>query len=215
MKMNRNLKNIGLAVLLIALSTPALAADLSTNLGFSSEYIYRGIPQAKASVSGGLDLEAGGFYLGTWGADVGDGAEIDFYGGYGFNIDDFSFGIGATIYTYTGDFDDTYEEVNLSAGWKFVTLDVAIGSYDNFDGPTENYQFYSFTAEYKGFYGKVGMFEDDFDGTYFEAGYGGTLSLQDSALMDYTFSVVQSDSTLLNGKSDTNVLLSLSRAFDL
>ena len=67
--------------------------------------------------------------------------------------------------------DDTYQEVNLSAAWRFLTIDAAIGTYDNFDGPTQDYQFYSLTAEYKGFYGKVGLFEDDFDGSYFEAGY--------------------------------------------
>lgn len=213
--MNHRIATFGLAISLLVISAPALAADLSANFGFNSDYIYRGIPQEKSSAFGGLDLEAGGFYLGTWGADVGDGAEIDFYGGYGFDAGDFNFGIGATIYTYTGDFDDTYQEVNLSAGWKFMTFDAAIGSYDNFDGPTLNYQFYSLTAEYNGFYGKVGVFEDDFDGSYFEAGYGGTLTIQKTDLLDYAFAAIHSDSTLLGGSSDTNFVLTLSKSFDL
>lgn len=213
--MNHRIATFGLAISLLVISAPALAADLSANFGFNSDYIYRGIPQEKSSAFGGLDLEAGGFYLGTWGADVGDGAEIDFYGGYGFDAGDFNFGIGATIYTYTGDFDDTYQEVNLSAGWKFMTFDAAIGSYDNFDGPTLNYQFYSLTAEYNGFYGKVGVFEDDFDGSYFEAGYGGTLTIQETDLLDYAFAAIHSDSTLLGGSSDTNFVLTLSKSFDL
>lgn len=213
--MNHRIATFGLAISLLVISAPALAADLSSNFGFNSDYIYRGIPQEKSSAFGGLDLEAGGFYLGTWGADVGDGAEIDFYGGYGFDAGDFNFGIGATIYTYTGDFDDTYQEVNLSAGWKFMTFDAAIGSYGNFDGPTLNYQFYSLTAEYNGFYGKVGVFEDDFDGSYFEAGYGGTLTIQETDLLDYAFAAIHSDSTLLGGSSDTNFVLTLSKSFDL
>lgn len=213
--MNHRIATFGLAISLLVISAPALAADLSSNFGFNSDYIYRGIPQEKSSAFGGLDLEAGGFYLGTWGADVGDGAEIDFYGGYGFDAGDFNFGIGATIYTYTGDFDDTYQEVNLSAGWMFMTFDAAIGSYDNFDGPTLNYQFYSLTAEYNGFYGKVGVFEDDFDGSYFEAGYGGTLTIQETDLLDYAFAAIHSDSTLLGGSSDTNFVLTLSKSFDL
>lgn len=213
--MNRKIATIGLAVSVLGVWVPALAVDLSTNIGFNSEYLYRGIPQEKSSLYGGLDLEAGGFYLGTWGADVGDGLEIDYYGGYGFEVGDFNFGVGGTIYTYTGDFDDTYKEVNLSAGWNFLTFDAAIGTYDNFDGPTLDYQFYSLTAEYKGFYGKVGLFEDDFDGTYFEAGYGGTLSVQDTDLLDYAFTVIHSDSTLLGGSSDTNFVLTLSKGFDL
>lgn len=212
--MNRVIAYFGLAFLLAAVSTVTLAADFSANIGWNSQYIYRGIPQSKSSAFAGLDLTAGGFYLGTWGADVDDGVEIDFYGGYGFGVGDFNFGIGATVYTYTGDFDDTYKEVNLSAGWKFITFDAAIGNYANFDGPTQDYQFYSLTAEHKGFYGKIGTFADDFDGTYYEAGYGSTLTIQERDLFDYAFSVVYSDSTLLGGSSDTNFVLTLSKPFD-
>jgi len=212
--MNRTIATICLAMSLTAVSTPSMAADFSANIGWNSQYIYRGIPQSKSSAFGGLDMTAGGFYLGTWGADVDDGVEIDFYGGYGFGVGDFNFGVGGTVYTYTGDFDDTYKEVNLSAGWKFLTFDAAIGTYANFDGPTQDYQFYSLTAEYNGFYGKIGTFEDDFDGSYYEAGYGSTLNIKDTDLFDYAFSVVYSDSTLLGGSSDTNFVLTLSKTFD-
>jgi uncharacterized protein (TIGR02001 family) len=133
--MNRKLALTSLALGLSGLAAPAFAVDLSANIGYNSEYIFRGIPQKNSSAMGGLDLEAGGFYLGTWGADVGDGLEIDYYGGYGFEVGDFSFGVGGTYYSYTGDFDDTYQEVNLSAGWNILTFDAAIGTYDNFDGP--------------------------------------------------------------------------------
>ena len=105
--MKRNIAIAGLAVSMAAISAPAFAVDLSANIGYNSQYIYRGIPQKNSSAFGGLDLNAGGFYLGTWGADVGDGVEIDYYGGYGFDVGDFNFGVGGTIYTYTGDFDDT------------------------------------------------------------------------------------------------------------
>jgi uncharacterized protein (TIGR02001 family) len=210
----RTIAGMSLAAMMAALSAPALAVDLSANIGYNSQYIYRGIPQKNSSAFGGLDLTANGFYLGTWAADVGDGIEIDYYGGYGFNVGDFNFGVGGTIYTYTGDFDDTYKEVNLSAGWKFLTFDAAIGNYDNFDGPTLNYQFYSVTAEYKGFYGKVGWFADDFDGTYLEGGYGNTLTVKETDLFDYAFAVIYSDSTLLGGSSDTNLVLTLNKTFD-
>jgi uncharacterized protein (TIGR02001 family) len=212
--MYRKLAHFGLAASLAAAATPALAVDLSANIGFNSEYIFRGIPQKTSSAMGGLDLEAGGFYLGTWGADVGDGLEIDYYGGYGFDLGPMSFGIGGTIYTYTGDFDDTYKEVNLSAGWSFLTFDAAIGSYDNFGGPKLDYEYYSLTAEYNGFYGRVATFENDFDGTYYEGGYGNTLTVQDTDLFDYTFAVIYSDSTLLGGSSDTNFVLTLAKTFD-
>jgi uncharacterized protein (TIGR02001 family) len=195
--MNRKLSTIGLTVMLSAVSMPALAIDMSANIGYNSQYIYRGIPQKNSSAFGGFDLGTNGFYAGVWGADVGDGIEIDYFGGYGFDVGDFNFGVGGTIYTYTGNFDDTYREVNLSAGWKWLTFDAAIGTYDNFDGPTLDYQFYVLTAEYKGFYGKFGWFEDDFDGSYVEGGYGNTLTIQ----------------TLLGGESDTNLVLTLSKTF--
>jgi uncharacterized protein (TIGR02001 family) len=213
--MRNKLAALVLLLTLATVSAPAMAVDLSANIGYNSQYIFRGIPQSTSSAMGGLDLEAGGFYLGTWGADVGDGLEIDYYGGYGFEVGEFNFGVGGTIYTYTDDFDDTYMEVNLSAGWKFLTFDAAIGEYDNFGGPTLNYQFYSVTAEYEGFYGRVGMFADDFDGNYYEAGYGGTLTVQDTDWFDYAFAVIYSDSTLLGGDSDTNFVFTLSKTFDL
>jgi len=212
--MYRKLAHLGIAVSLAAAAAPALAVDMSANIGYNSEYIFRGIPQKTSSAMGGLDLEAGGFYLGTWGADVGDGLEIDYYGGYGFDLGPMSFGIGGTIYTYTGDFDDTYKEVNLSAGWSFLTFDAAIGSYDNFGGPKLDYEYYSLTAEYNGFYGRVATFENDFDGSYYEAGYGSTLSVQETDLFDYAFAVIYSDSTLLGGESDTNFVFTLSKTFD-
>ena len=212
--MKRTIATLCLVLLLTAISAPAMAVDLSANIGYNSQYIYRGIPQKNSSAFGGLDLTANGFYLGTWGADVGDGIEIDYYGGYRFDVGDFNFGVGGTFYTYTGDFDDTYKEVNLSAGWKWFTFDAAIGDYANFDGPTQNYQFYSVTGEYKCFYGKVGWFADDFDGTYLEGGYGNTLTVQEKDLFDYAFAVIYSDSTLLGGSSDTNLVLTLSKTFD-
>jgi uncharacterized protein (TIGR02001 family) len=212
--MKRNIAIAGLAVSMAAISAPAFAVDLSANIGYNSQYIYRGIPQKNSSAFGGLDLGANGFYLGTWAADVGEGLEIDYYGGYGFEVGDFNFGAGGTIYTYTSDFDDTYQEINLKAGWKWFTFDAAIGSYDNFSGPKLHYQFYSVTGAYNGFFGKVGWFADDFDGTYLEGGYGNTLTIQDTDWFDYAFSVIYSDATLLGGKSDTNLVFSVKKNFD-
>ena len=56
-------------------------ADVSTNVGFESEYIFRGIAQEKSSASAGLDYSSNGFYVGTWAAQVTDGLEVDgFFG---------------------------------------------------------------------------------------------------------------------------------------
>jgi len=211
--MNCKIVSIALALLLACISSSILAADWSSNIGYNTEYIYRGIPQKTSSAFAGLDMESGGFYLGTWGADVGDGIEIDYYGGYGWESGDFSFGIGGTIYTYSGDFDDTYKEVNLSIGYQWLTFDTAIGTYDNFGAAKLDYEFYSLTAEHRGFYGKIGTFSNDFGGDYYEAGYSNTLRVDDTDLFDYAFAVIYSDSTLLGGASDTNLVLTLSKSF--
>jgi len=213
--MMKKLAALGLALSMATLATPAHAVDLSANIGYNSQYIFRGIPQSTSSAMGGLDLNAGGFYLGTWGADVDQGLEIDYYGGYGFEVGDFNFSVGGTLYTYTDEFDDNYQEFNFSAGWNFLTFDAAVGTYDNFGGPKLHYQFYSVKAEYKGLYGRVGWFADDFDGTYLEGGYGNTLTVKDIDLIDYAFAVIYSDSTLLGGDSETNFVFTLSKSFDL
>ena len=208
-------KTIGVGIILLGAlhHQSATAQDFSANIGYNSEYIYRGIPQKSSSAFAGVDFEAGGFSVGAWTADVGDGLEIDYYGAYGIEVGDFGFSVGGTWYTYTGNFDDEYLELNLGASWKFLSLDAAIGEYDNFAGPTLSYQFYSLTASHNGFYGKVGIFADDFDGNYYEAGYGNNLTVGDTDLFDYAIALIHSDSTLLGGESDTNIVFTLSKTF--
>ena len=198
----------GLLVTLLT-ATSVANADWSANLGFASEYYYRGIFQESTSASGGIDFATGGFYVGTWAADVGDGLEVDGYFGYGFDLGEVDLTVGFTGYYYTGDFDDTYQELNLGAELGLLTLAVAIGEYENFDGPTQNYTFYSLTLEKNGFYGKFGGFAQDFEGEYFEAGYGTTV-----AEIDLALSLIVSNEKLV-GASDEAIVLTLSKSFDL
>ncbi len=184
-------------------------ADWSANLGWVSDYHFRGIFQSDSSASGGLDFEQGGFYIGTWAADVDDGLEVDGYLGYGGEVGDFSYGVGFTGYYYTGDFDDTYQEINLSGGYGPVTLDVAIGEYDNFDGPTLDYTFWSLTVEHNGFYGTFGSFSQDADGDYFEFGYGTTISE-----IDFSVSAIFANDDLI-GDEDESLVFGISKSFDL
>lgn len=208
------LRHIVLFVLAAAPWHMATAQNFSANIGYNSEYIFRGIPQKSSSAFGGLDLEAGGFYLGTWAADVGDGLEVDYYGGYGIELGEVSLSVGGTWYTYTGDFDDEYLELNLGLAWKWLSFDAAIGEYDNFGQGKLDYEFYSLTVSHNGFYGKAATFQNDFDGSYYEAGYGGTLQADGQPLLDYAVAVIYSDSTLLGDKSDTNLVFTLSKTFD-
>jgi len=201
----------GAAVLLAlaGLNLPggAVAADYSANIGWTSDYIFRGIPQKESSASFGLDVEHKGGYAGTWAADVGQGVEVDVYFGYGAEFRDIAYSIGATGYFYTDGFDDTYREINLGTEWKFLSLDVALGRYDNFSGPTLDYTFASLTAEHAGFHGTIGSFGNDFDGDYLELGYG-----LEIATVDVTVSWVHGSSTLPGSASDNTILLTVGKS---
>jgi uncharacterized protein (TIGR02001 family) len=194
---------------LVLLITGVAQADVSANLGFASDYYYRGIFQASSSVHGGLDFEKGGFYAGTWAADVKDGLEIDGYFGYGGAVGEFAYSVGYTGYFYTGDFDDTYQEINLDGSFGLVSLDVAVGEYDNFDGPTEDYTYYALTLEKNGFYGKYAGFAQDFAGEYFEAGFSTTI-----ADLDVGIAAIFANKDLV-GSSDESLVLTIGKSFDL
>ena len=198
------------ALVAIALLGAGVAqADWSANIGYMSEYHFRGILQKTSSTSGGIDFEEGGFYAGTWAADVGDGLEVDGYFGYGADVGDVSLSIGYTGYFYTGDFDDTYQEINLGAGFGILSVDVAIGEYENFSGPTQDYTFYALTLENNGFYGTYGGFSQDADGEYLELGYGTTVSD-----IDLGVALILANDDLI-GDEDESLIFTVGKSFDL
>ncbi len=195
----------------LLLGSSIASADFSGNVGYASEYHFRGILQKNSSASGGLDYESGGFYVGTWAADVGDGLEVDGYFGYGGEVGDFGYSVGYTGYFYTGDFDDTYQEINLGGSYGFVTLDVALGEYDNFGSPKADYGYYALTFEREGFYGKYAGFSQDFEGEYVELGYGTTV-----ADIDLGVVLLFNDSDLSGtGSSDESLIFTIGKSFDL
>ena len=197
----------GLLVTLLT-ATSVANADWSANLGFASEYYYRGIFQESTSANGGIDFATGGFYVGTWAADVGDGLEVDGYFGYGFDLGEVDLTVGFTGYYYTGDFDDTYQEINLSGGYGLVTLDVALGQYENFTGPTQDYTYFALTMEKNGVYGKYAGFSRDFMGEYVEVGYGATV-----AEIDLGISIIFANKDLMS-VSDESAVFSIGKSFD-
>ncbi|MFC4700954.1 TorF family putative porin [Glaciecola siphonariae] len=208
-----NMKKTAIAASLLAstlVSTQAMAeAEWSANVGLLSEYHFRGIVQnSTATANGGVDLSAGGFYAGVWAADVEDGLEIDLYGGYGFEFDNgLSLGAGLTTYQYTGDFDTEYNEINLSAGYGFLSVEYTLGERDGEGDPDDSYTFTGVTASHEGFSATVGMFGGDYEGNYAELGYSTTFEG-----FDVGVAFIKSDSDLDN---DESVYFSISRAFSL
>lgn len=132
---------------LLGVPTFAMAAEeesphsLSANVGMFSNYIFRGISQTGGdpAVQGGLDYShSSGFYLGTWGSNVGwiedyqgydsGNVEIDVYGGFrgGIGKTDFTYDLGAIQYLYPGDkpagiTDADTTEIYAALGWKWFT----------------------------------------------------------------------------------------------
>jgi uncharacterized protein (TIGR02001 family) len=143
------MKNLVHALVLTGLvGVPTLAAaaeaesphSLSANVSMTSNYVFRGISQTGGdpALQGGLDYShSSGFYLGTWGSNVGwiedyqgytsGNVELDVYGGYRGDIAQtgLSYDLGAIQYVYPGkqgtavDADTT--EVYASLGWKWFT----------------------------------------------------------------------------------------------
>ena len=182
--MKHILKTICGVSLLCTLAPNVLADELSYNIGYASEYHFRGILQKNSSASAGVDYAAdSGFYIGSWAADVGDGLEVDAYLGWGFETEDgFSGSVGFTGYYYTGEFDDTYQEINFNFGYNIISVEYSTGEYDGF-GDESDYDFLAATISAEnGLYATVGAFgliqdgDDEADGEYLELGWGTTVS---------------------------------------
>ena len=112
---------IGLA--LVFASTFTNAISVSGNAAIQTDYIWRGMTQnnGENSVNVGLDVDfENGFYVGTWGAAVGVGnsnLELDYYGGYTFEMGGIGVNIGAIQVKYVGDnqydFSENYIALSL------------------------------------------------------------------------------------------------------
>ena len=203
---SQTILGLGAASLFAMLVTPAVGSaqtEVSANVGWVSEYFYRGIPQKTSSGSFGLDIEGPHAYLGTWAADVGDGNEVDLYAGVGTESGGFSVSVGGTGYFYTGDFDDTYLEGNLNAGYGALSAEFSVGTYET-DPESQTYWFLGITLAGGGLYTTFGTFGNDFDGEYFEAGYGlsvGELDISAAWILSTEDLIGDKDNTLVVGIS--------------
>jgi len=205
----------GIALATAMMTAGSAMAEVSFNAGWNSEYYFRGILQKNSSANAGVDFEQGGFYVGTWAADVGDGLEVDGYFGYGIETENgLSAGIGYTGYFYTGEFDDTYQEINLKAGYGMLSASYNIGQWDGF-GDEQDFTYLEVTLEHEGFYATFGSFGDDFDGEYLQLGYGVTISDIDFGIAAIINSKELSDELDSSGNPDTGeaLIFSISKSW--
>jgi len=124
-------------------AAPASPHTLSTNIGFFTDYTFRGISytRERGAVQGGIDYShSSGFYLGVWGTNVnnealyGNTVEVDVYGGYLRSLtDDLSVNVGFLQFfypdsnhpgagtAYKGGSPNT-TELNAALTYKYITL---------------------------------------------------------------------------------------------
>ena len=126
------------------------SSGISYNIGYMSEYWYRGVYQAESSVSFGADMEMGNMYIGTWWADVDQGVEYDIYAGYNFELMGVPMYAGYTGYFYSDNFDGDYQELNIGGDFGFMSIDAAVnGVYDSVSSgsiTSQGYQHYTITV---------------------------------------------------------------------
>ena len=126
------------------------SSGVSYNIGYMSEYWYRGVYQAESSVSFGADMEMGNMYIGTWWADVDQGVEYDIYAGYNFELMGVPMYAGYTGYFYSDNFDGDYQELNIGGDFGFMSVDAAVnGVYDSVSSgsiTSQGYQHYTITV---------------------------------------------------------------------
>ena len=216
----RNLLKAAIAA--TALVSSSAFAGVSANIGYVTDYYYRGANLGDAGTYAGLDFESdNGFYAGTWAIDDGaggnDGLEIDFYAGYGLSLGTVDLGISYTLYTYTYT-DDSESELGLSLAAGNFSLDFALGNDDDEEsGPNTDEDYTVITAGLAIGASSItaGSIEYDTtssnDWTYFEYGYG-----FEAGGFDIGFALGVAD---FDDGDDTNdepyMLLDFSKGFDL
>jgi uncharacterized protein (TIGR02001 family) len=152
-----------------AAAAPASPHTFTANVGFVSDYRYRGISQTekKAALQGGMDYShESGVYVGTWASNVSwfddfnpsssNSLEWDFYGGYKGTAGPIGYDIGLLQYYYPGSDVSTAGvpspntlEAYLGLSWEFLTFKYSY-SFSNLFGfvDSKGSQYYDLSASY-------------------------------------------------------------------
>ena len=153
------------AAVLAADPAPAPDNVFTANVGFVTDYSFRGLSQTmgQPAVQGGFDYSHAptGIYLGIWGSNVSgteftDGnLESDWYGGWAKTWGDWGVNIGGLYYYYpgakiatNGDKYDTLEGY-ASVSWKWISAKVSY-AFTDFFGCNANSCGPNFTDDSKG-----------------------------------------------------------------
>ncbi|MFO7594100.1 MAG: TorF family putative porin [Pseudomonadota bacterium] len=147
-KINKSL--VAASVLAAIAASGSAMAEVSMNIGATSNYIWRGVTQSgnDAALSGGLDYaHDSGFYAGTWTSSLGGGLsggleELDWYAGFAGGGDTFGYDVNLTAYTYPQMEDSDFTELGASVSYSMFTVGLnstVASDVDDADGSAESF----------------------------------------------------------------------------
>jgi uncharacterized protein (TIGR02001 family) len=203
---------IALTSMFLILSSYASAVEISSNVGLSSDYIWRGMSQTQGdlSVNGGFDLSTDmGFYIGTWASNAnftGTSMELDIYLGFsGEMAENMTYDVGYISVIYPGNDSLDFEEAYV--GFNIYGLSILYSDGQN-DMPSYSEIGYSVDAGPGSFSISYGEYEDNGDNSL--VGYDWNVG--DFSLGFYYFDF-EADTANSSNVDDDGAYVSLSRSF--
>lgn len=203
-----------------SVTSTAVMAELSGNIGFTSNYLWRGVTQSndEAAISGGIDYaHESGFYAGTWVSNLaGAQYEQDWYAGYGFAAGEVDLDAGYIAYTYpVGNANLDFSEVYLNAGYQAFSAGLAYTVDTDWGGQDSDLYLHvgaEFEVKKDLMLGLVyGDYDFDDPATEDYAHWQVSLSKD-----DFTFALDKNDKTDTGaGEDDMRFSVSYSKSFDL
>lgn len=192
-------------------------SPLTGNIGFTSNYIWRGVTQTndESAISGGIDYaHESGFYVGTWVSNLANNQyENDIYAGYGFKAGPVDLDVGYITYRYpVGNAQLDFDEVYVNGGWEMLSFGAAF-TVDKEAGGQEDDLYLYVGAEFEVAKGlTVGVLYGDYD---FDDPAAEDYSHIQATLSkdDFTFAIEDND--LSGDAGDTRITVSYSKSFDL
>lgn len=148
----KNVMNVVKGVTIVGALTMAgnAMAEVSGNVGITSNYMWRGMTQTadQSATSGGLDYaHESGAYVGLWSSNVDGGYELDTYLGFAGKAGSVGYDIGYISYAYPHD--TALDFAEMYVGVSFADLELKLSNDgDNKNTYTELAYSISLPAEY-------------------------------------------------------------------
>ena len=168
------------------LAGSSMAAELTANVGGTSNYVFRGFTQSDdgPAVQGGIDYTpTNGLYAGAWGSTIdcsagcfgggsgnGTGLEIDLYGGYNLKLSE-DWGMDFGLIDYETTVSNRKSRTELYVGGRYRGFSLTY--YDGHGSQTSDYTYLDFKV-------KVELQEKAFLlGHFGHTGYSGSADVND------------------------------------